>query len=342
MIVWRRLAAIVAEHGAAALVTIHEARGSVPREAGARMIVRPDGAFHGTIGGGGLEWAMLREARQALAQGRGRARFVGQALGPDLGQCCGGWVSVLVETFDRRDLGDLEALAGAEGEGAFAVDCMMEEDGRVVRVLPSSPNGESRPVPPTPALPHEGGEGRLSWREAYGDRPTPVLLFGAGHVGRALVLALAPLPFAVRWVDSREDAFPAHIPANATPVRMPDPEADIARAPADSLVLIMTHDHALDLAITAAALRRDFPFVGLIGSGTKRARFERRLRELGLAEERIRALVSPIGIAGIHGKEPAVIATSVAAQLLAERERLAGLSRGAADPLREPHEHAHA
>lgn len=209
-------------------------------------------------------------------------------------------------------------------------------------MLPSSPDGEGSPVPPSPALPNKGGEGRTRWREAYGDRPTPVLLFGAGHVGRALVLALAPLPFAVRWVDSREDAFPAHIPANATPVRMPDPEADIARAPTDSLVLIMTHDHALDLAITAAALRRDFPFVGLIGSGTKRARFERRFRDLAIPEESIRALVCPIGLPGIRSKEPAVIAASVAAQLLSERERLAGLSRGAAVPLRQPHDHAHA
>jgi xanthine dehydrogenase accessory factor len=146
-------------------------------------------------------------------------------------------------------------------------------------------------------------------------------------VGRALVLALAPLPFAVRWIDARDEAFPAHIPANATPVRTADLEGEIARASSDALVLVLTHDHALDLLATAAALRRAFPFLGLIGSATKRARFERRFREIGIPDERIRSLVCPIGLPGIGGKEPAVIAASVAAQLLAARERLTALSR---------------
>ncbi|HEX8167753.1 MAG TPA: xanthine dehydrogenase accessory protein XdhC [Beijerinckiaceae bacterium] len=271
MTVWRRLQDIVAEHGAAALVTVHATKGSVPREAGARMVVRPDGAFYGTIGGGALEWQALAAARKAIAQGRGPARFVDHVLGPDLGQCCGGRVTLLVETFDARDAETLAALAAAEPE-------------------------ESR---------------------------TPLLLFGAGHVGRALVLALASLPFAVRWIDGRDDAFPPHIPAHATPVLTDDPAAELARAPADAFVLVMTHSHPLDLAVTAEALRRGFPFVGLIGSATKRARFARRFREIGIAEERIRALACPIGVPGIKAKEPAVIAASVAAQLLAERERIA-------------------
>jgi len=146
-------------------------------------------------------------------------------------------------------------------------------------------------------------------------------LFGAGHVGRALVLALAPLPFAVRWIDSREGAFPSHIPVNATPVLTPDPVAEVASLPRDALVVVMTHEHPLDLAISAAALPRGFPFVGLIGSETKRARFEKRFRELGIAEERIRSLVCPIGLPGIASKEPAVIAASVVAQLLEVREK---------------------
>ncbi|MDQ4060348.1 MAG: xanthine dehydrogenase accessory protein XdhC, partial [Pseudomonadota bacterium] len=148
----------------------------------------------------------------------------------------------------------------------------------------------------------------------------PVLLFGAGHVGRALVLALAPLPFSVRWLDDREDAFPSHLPSGAKAVRMRDPEAEIAAAKPDSLILVMTHDHPLDMAITAAALRRGFPYVGLIGSDTKRARFEKRFRELGLREEAIRSLVCPIGLSGIADKDPAVIAASVTAQLLQVRE----------------------
>ncbi|MDF3060708.1 MAG: xanthine dehydrogenase accessory protein XdhC [Microvirga sp.] len=272
MIVWRRLAEMVAEHGAAALVTVQSAQGSTPREAGARMIVRPDGAFHGSVGGGQLEWQALAAARESLASGRGPARSLDKVLGPDLAQCCGGRVTLLIETFDRRDSERLAALA------------VEEQD----------------------------------------ERRAPLLLFGAGHVGRALVLALAPLPFAVRWIDSRDDAFPPHIPAKVVPMPTGNPEAELALAEPGSFVLVMTHAHPLDLAVTAAALGRDdLPYVGLIGSATKRARFEKRFRAIGIPEARIRALVCPIGMPGIAGKEPPVIAASVAAQLLAERERLA-------------------
>ena len=347
MIAWRRLADMVSGHGAAALVSVHAVKGSAPREAGARMLVRPDGAFHGTIGGGQLEWQMLTLAREALARGRGPARFVDQALGPDLGQCCGGRVTLLIETFDRRDLPDLEALARAVAEGAGEVEAWME-DGRVRRLpLPSAlggawgggrgvgaptgvaePRGEyqehsglDHPAEPPPPLPLPARGRGERWRERLSDPLTPLALFGAGHVGRALVLALAPLPFAVRWIDPREGAFPNYMPANVTPVLSADPPLEVACLPAGALVVVMTHEHPLDLAITAAALGRDFPFVGLIGSETKRARFEKRYRELAIPEERIRSLVCPIGLPGITGKEPAVIAASVVAQLLEVREK---------------------
>jgi len=303
--VWRQLSEFIARHGAAALISVHEVKGSAPREVGAHMVVRPDGAFHGTIGGGQLEFLMLDIARGMLKQGRGPARIVDQALGPDLGQCCGGRVKILIETFDRRDLDDIAPLVAAEDKGGlFDVECRMEA-GRVRREL-----GSQADTGPS-----------TEWRETHGEDRTPVLLFGAGHVGRALVLALAPLPFAVRWLDDREDAFPSHVPANASAVRMKSPEAEIAEARPESFILVMTHDHPLDMAITAAALRRGFPYVGLIGSATKRARFEKRFRELGLSQERIASLVCPIGIPGITDKDPAAIAASVAAQLLQMRER---------------------
>ena len=305
MRVWHRLTDLVARHGAAALITVHDVKGSAPREVGAHMVVRPDGAFHGTIGGGQLEFRMLDIAREMLMAGRGPARIVDQALGPDLGQCCGGRVKILIETFDKRDLEDLKTLVEAEAEGgSFEIECRMEE-GRVRREIASA----------------VGDDRWTGWHETHGEVRTPVLVFGAGHVGRALALALAPLPFAVRWLDDREDAFPAHIPANAKAVRMRDPEAEIAEAEPGSFILVMTHDHPLDMAITVAALRRGFPYVGLIGSATKRARFEKRFRELGLPDETIRSLVSPIGLPGITDKDPAVIAASVTAQLLQVRER---------------------
>ena len=195
--VWRRLVELVAEHGAAALVSVHSVKGSAPREAGACMVVRPDGAFHGTIGGGQLEWHMLRQARDALARGDRRARWIDQALGPDLGQCCGGRVTLLVETFDRTDLPELQALASLEQGGHFEVECR-GDDGRVKRQVASDA--------PTTSPAHG------TWREEFGEALTPLHLFGAGHVGRAVVLAIAPLPFATRWIDTRQDAFPAHIP----------------------------------------------------------------------------------------------------------------------------------
>jgi xanthine dehydrogenase accessory factor len=262
----RRLAETVNADGAATLVTVADTRGSAPREAGAMMGVKADGSFFGTIGGGALEWEALVLARQLAAAGEAVTRRIDRALGPDLGQCCGGRVILELRVFTAAQAGEIAAMA-----------------------------------------------------EAAPDHRRAVLVFGAGHVGRALALALAPLPFAVTWIDSRAEAFPALVPANARAVAARDPAREIAAAPPGAFILILTHDHALDLAITAAALRRDdLPFIGLIGSATKRARFERRLRELGIAEARIASLICPIGLPGIEGKEPAVIAASVAAQLLGE------------------------
>ena len=262
---YRRLIESIEAEGAAALVSLVETRGSSPREAGAAMVVRPSGGFHGTIGGGAMEWRALAEAREALGQGRGASRRSVVALGPDLAQCCGGRVEWRVEAFDASDLDRLRPLAEAE---------------------------------------------RAAWGRA-------VYLFGAGHVGRALALALAPLPFQLRWIDSREAAFPARTIASATLVHAPEPPAELAAAPNGALVIVMTHSHPLDLAIVAEALRQDrFSYVGLIGSATKRARFLSQMRAAGLGEAALGKLVCPIGISGIEGKEPPVIAASVAAQLL--------------------------
>jgi xanthine dehydrogenase accessory factor len=158
--------------------------------------------------------------------------------------------------------------------------------------------------------------------ERFGEAKTPVLLFGAGHVGRALVAALAPLPFAVRWVDDRPDAFDGARTLGAQTVVSALPESELREAPAGSFVIVMTHSHALDLAIVAAALPAvRFPYVGLIGSATKRALFERRLAEFGVPADAIARLVCPIGVAGISGKSPPVIAAAVVAELLIERDR---------------------
>jgi xanthine dehydrogenase accessory factor len=294
------LIAAIREEGSAALVSVVGADGSAPREKGARMIVRPSGAFQGTIGGGALEWQAMAEARAALERGRGPAERRRQALGPNLGQCCGGRVELTLETFDGRDLAELERLAQAEARGPFATRTLAVADGRLAREI-------ARP----------GERGAL---ERFGEDETPLLLFGAGHVGRALALALAPLPFSVRWIDPRDEAFPRFVPANAQPVAASDPVAELDAAPDGALVAIMTHSHPLDLAITARALAAErFGYVGLIGSATKRARFSSQMRAAGLTEAALDRLVCPIGAPGIKGKEPAVIAAGVAVQLLQAR-----------------------
>ena len=163
------------------------------------------------------------------------------------------------------------------------------------------------------------------WRETHGEDRTPVLLFGAGPCGTRAGAGAGAFAFSVRWFDEPAGCLSVRtFRQNATAVRCTIRRRRSPRRPPDAFVLVMTHDHPLDLAITAAALRRGFPYVGLIGSATKRARFEKRFREIGIAAEtRSRALVCPIGLPGIADKDPAIIAASVTAQLLRLRERRA-------------------
>ena len=145
-------------------------------------------------------------------------------------------------------------------------------------------------------------------------------LYGAGHVGRAIVRALAPLNVRVDWIDEREDEFPhatAALPAHIRKVCVDTIEAEVRDAPRGAFYLVLTHQHDLDLRITEAILRRgDFGFLGLIGSKTKRARFIHRFEQRGIAPEAIARMTCPIGVPGIAGKEPEVIAAAVVAQLL--------------------------
>ena len=147
---------------------------------------------------------------------------------------------------------------------------------------------------------------------------TPLYMFGAGHVGKAVMAAIHKLPFQVTWVDARVHEFPSFMPKNAERVTDRDPVEVVESAAPGSLFLIFTHSHQLDYAITAAVLGRgDARYCGLIGSKTKRARFENRmLKERVIAEEDLLRLICPIGVEGVMGKEPEIIAAAVAAQLL--------------------------
>lgn len=246
----------------AVLVTVAEARGSTPREAGAGMLVGRE-TTAGTVGGGRLEWVATDTAWRMLAEGVA-ATTLDLPLGPATGQCCGGHVVLRLE---RADAVTVAALAARERAEAAA-------------------------------------------------RPT-LLLFGAGHVGKALAAALAPLPLRLLWIDERAQEFPEALPPGVERVVAASPADRIAEAPAGAGCLILTHSHALDFDIAEAALRRgDFAYVGLIGSATKRARFERWFRARGRAADALPRLTCPIGAALTGDKRPEVIAAVVAAEVL--------------------------
>ncbi len=144
-----------------------------------------------------------------------------------------------------------------------------------------------------------------------------LLLFGAGHVAGHLIHQLAHLPCRIDWIDSRADQFPPCVPPHVTIDVQAHPPDALATCPPNSTFLVMTHDHQLDQTLVEAILRRnDALWLGLIGSGTKRARFEQRLRARDISDAQLAQLVCPIGLPGISGKQPAIIACSVAAQLL--------------------------
>jgi len=293
-----------------ALVTILATEGSAPRGPGARMVVTAD-ALHGTIGGGALEYRVAEQARAILALPPGSWRVQDYPLGPLLGQCCGGRVRLLVE---RLDAG---AWLEAFGKGE-AVVARLDADAVVRKSFPGEGRG---PVSGCSQLDPGLRRGTLLARgplleagteflETVETTGTPLILFGAGHVGRAIASRLPGLPFHLAWFDNRPEM------AETPGVMLETEDAMIACAGAaasDAAILILTHDHAFDYRLTAAALAGEAAYVGLIGSRTKRARFVSRLQAEGIDEAR---LVCPIGLPGIVGKEPDVIAVAVLAQLL--------------------------
>lgn len=230
------------------LVTVIEAKGSTPRECGTKMVVSPNEQF-GTIGGGNLEFQIISEARKLLLVSSSAAIVKNYLLGPTLGQCCGGALTVLLEPF-------------------FPVE-------------------------------------------------KELLLFGAGHVGREVVKVLEHLPIVIKWIDEREAEFPSSVSAECQKIMTSAPVAELRSISEKSFIVIMTHSHDLDYELVKTSLLNgEFAFLGLIGSETKRAKFEKRLLVDGVAPKKLQRLVSPIGLKGITGKHPREIAVAIAAQLL--------------------------
>jgi xanthine dehydrogenase accessory factor len=252
------------ERRSAVVVEVTQALGSAPREAGTRMIVAADAAL-GTVGGGHLELKAIEHARAMLRAGDLAPHTEHFPLGPALGQCCGGAVTL--------------------GYGALDADALAR-------------------WPVAPPLFH-------------------LQLYGAGHVGRAIATLLATLDCEVDWIDEREDEFPATTtlgtpwPERIRQVCVDAVEGEVRLAPPGAFYLVLTHEHDLDLRIAEAILKRgDFGHLGLIGSKTKRVRFIHRYEQRGIAPATIARMTCPIGVEGIAGKEPELIAVAVVAQLL--------------------------
>ena len=273
------------QHADGVLVSVESVQGSGPREVGAWMAVFSQTLVN-TIGGGHLEFQAIIEARALLSRPahvnvpsangnlastpthEDNALTTRYALGPALGQCCGGVVHLKFERISAADAPALKQRLLANGQ--------------------------------------------------------PLALFGGGHVGRALVNVLSTLPYNVQWIDSRDEIFPAQLPPNVVCEHSDPVHAAVADVPSGASVLIMSFSHAEDLDVVAACLKRqrlhgDLKFVGLIGSKTKWATFQHRLEAKGFTAQELSFITCPIGVSGIAGKEPEVIAVSVAAQLLQQR-----------------------
>ncbi len=289
----------VAAHGRVARVVIAGIKGSSPREAGAAMLVWDTGQS-GTIGGGALEFQATEAARAAL-QGGGD-RLSSHALGPDLGQCCGGRVMLWREIFDA------DRLSRLENRSVIARPTDGSDMPLAVKRLLAQARGEG--IMPVPGLVQ-------GWMVEPVQAPAlPVWIWGAGHVGRALVSVLAPLPDVdITWIDTAAERFPDDVPERVTVLPAARPETLMAHAPRDAHHLILTYSHALDLTLCHAALNRGFASAGLIGSATKWARFRKRLGELGHSAQSVGSITCPIGDPTL-GKHPQAIAVGVAGRLL--------------------------
>lgn len=308
------LRAAIAAHGPVARVVVADIKGSVPREVGASMLVWAEGQS-GTIGGGALEYEAAARARESW-----RDRLDPVPLGPGLGQCCGGAVTLLTEIYDADRLDALtgplhaRALPGKEGEPPLTLR----------RIL-----AEARGQGQIPRLQMIDG-----WVvEAISPPCRSVWIYGAGHVGRALVHTLSPLPdLAITWVDTGPERFPDRIPETVTCLPAAEPVVAARRAPPETTHLILTYSHALDLALCHGLLHQRCAGIGLIGSQTKWARFRSRLAQLGHAPAQISRITCPIGDPSL-GKHPQAIAVGVAASLLSEQMN----KRPAELPPREAH-----
>lgn len=295
-------------HGNVARVVVASAKGSVPREVGAAMLVWADG-MSGTIGGGALEHQAMQAARANLTVGRFDVSH--HPLGPALGQCCGGAVSLLTETYDLHAAEAVNKDVVIRGAGGMPL--------AVSRLQAAARGQGQRPI--------------AQWIDGWMVEPVSkpqrdIWIWGAGHVGRALAATLAPLPdVAVTVVDTSAERFTDELPQGVERLVAADPTRLAKHAPVGGEHLIVTYSHSLDLALCHALLCHSFSFAGLIGSATKWARFRKRLAELGHSAPQVNRITCPIGRPDL-GKHPQQIALGVATDLLDRHTRATSALKG--------------
>lgn len=327
------LQALEARGESSVLLTVAGVRGSAPRETGASMIVTETETI-GTIGGGQLEHQCVQIACQQLVSGDGPGKTASRrfVLGSGCGQCCGGVVDVLFEFIEGSRAGWLTALRRLHRNRLPAVVVASTQAGQRKRVLHADGFAASAAELPTDVqaaakdmLVTSRGATMIDGYLLVPLREPDfvIAVFGAGHVGTAVVDVLSRLDCAIRWIDSRRGVLPRHVPANVTTLESTSPAREVAAMPPSSCYLVMTHSHPLDLDICDQVLRRDdAAYCGLIGSMSKRRRFERLMKTQGMSAARLARLTCPIGVPGIDGKKPAEIALAVAAELLQVRSAL--------------------
>jgi xanthine dehydrogenase accessory factor len=293
------------------------------------MWVAPDDIC-GTIGGGTLEWSAIQTARLILARNDVPAWYrqvESYALGPSLGQCCGGRTRLLFEHMraqqvdsNRNHVSGVEVIPTESGEPPIFINS--RQDARALalplaRIVGDIMSGLAPPNPQLITLP-----GNSYWIVPAFKLAPVIFLYGAGHVGRAVIHAATALDWNIHWVDTVLARFPDHIPTGVTRIIATDMKRIAQAAPTQSYHIIMTYSHALDLDLCDVLLARgDYAYVGVIGSKTKRARFLSKLSARGLGDAARRDLMCPIGIDGIDGKAPAIIALSLVADLARRMSR---------------------
>lgn len=320
---------LAAANEPAVLVTVAGIRGSAPREIGAKMIVTATETI-GTIGGGQLEYQSTRVAVGMLTDEATTLRSF--PLGTSMGQCCGGVVEILFEPIPDGMpswLRDLHALHGQREPAVIATRISRSMPAKLVvtsdQIFGSEDSeADTKLVARARRVLENNPVATRDVQEFFEPVVAPdlnIAVFGAGHVGTAVVSALSDLDCNIRWVDSRRNLF-RKVPSNVRAIEASDPSLEVAAMPPDSYYLVMTHSHAIDFDICDRILRRrDARYCGLIGSVTKRRRFEKRYRQQGMSQALIGQLVCPIGVDGISGKKPAEIAVAAAAEILRIRER---------------------